>query len=106
MEDPDAPDATFTPWLLWNIDPGTAYLDDQSIDTVSGKNGTGETGYRGPCPPSGSHRYYFQVYAQDNVLDLEEEAEKSELKLAMETHIIGEGKLMGRYQGRYQKQGQ
>jgi len=98
MEDPDAPNGTFTHWLLWNIDPGTAYLDDQSIETVSGKNSAGETGYRGPCPPSGSHRYYFHVYALDNVLDLEEGAEKSELKLAMEPHIIGEGKLMGRYQ--------
>lgn len=97
MEDPDAPNGTFTHWLLWNIDPESAYLDEQTFHSVSGKNSANQIGYYGPCPPSGSHRYYFHVYALDAGLDLEEGADRSELEIAMEGHILGKGSIMGRY---------
>jgi len=97
MEDPDAPNGTFTHWLLWNIDPKSAYLDEQTFQSVSGTNSANQIGYYGPCPPSGSHRYYFHVYALDDGLDLEEGADRSELELAIEAHVLGKGSIMGRY---------
>lgn len=96
-EDPDAPNGTFDHWVIWNIPP-TNLIGGDSVPGVCGKNGSGKTGYYGPCPPSGFHRYYFHVYALDTELDLENGAEKAALQQAMQGHILGESVLMGRYQ--------
>jgi Raf kinase inhibitor-like YbhB/YbcL family protein len=64
---------------------------------VHGKNGKGETKYTGPCPPDGVHRYFFKVYALDQMLTLPEGSDKKELEKAMNTHIIAQAQLMGLY---------
>lgn len=97
VEDPDAPNGTFDHWLVWNIPP-TKLIGGDVTPGISGKNGGGKTGYYGPCPPSGFHRYYFHVYALDTELDLEGGADKASLQQAMQGHILAEGVLMGRYQ--------
>jgi Raf kinase inhibitor-like YbhB/YbcL family protein len=97
MEDPDAPGETFDHWLLWNISP-IYHITENSVPGISGTNSAGKTGYHGPCPPSGSHRYYFYVFALDTKLDLEAGADKKALQEAMEPHILAKGILMGHYQ--------
>jgi Raf kinase inhibitor-like YbhB/YbcL family protein len=97
MEDPDAPRGTFDHWLVWNISPNEA-IAEQSNPGISGTNDFGKTGYGGPCPPSGVHRYFFKVYALDTKLDLAAGADKSALLEAMEDHILAEGEIMGLYQ--------
>jgi Raf kinase inhibitor-like YbhB/YbcL family protein len=97
MEDPDAPKGTFDHWLLWNISPGS-HIMENSIPGISGTNSADKTGYHGPCPPSGSHRYYFYVFALDAELDLEAGAGKRKLQEAMRPHVLAKGSIMGRYQ--------
>jgi len=99
VDDPDAPVGLFTHWLVWNIDPKTAEIAEGSAPSgaVEGRNDFGETGYGGPQPPSGTHRYYFRVYALDRTLDLKAGAKRRELDSAMKGHVIGQGELMGRY---------
>ena len=97
MEDPDAPKGTFDHWLVWNIPPGTT-IEENTNPGISGTNGAGKTGYYGPCPPSGSHRYYFHIYALDTELDLQAGETKETLQAAMAPHILASGTLMGRYQ--------
>jgi Raf kinase inhibitor-like YbhB/YbcL family protein len=99
MEDPDAPNGTFDHWLAWNIPPENP-IEENRPAGISGKNGGGKTGYYGPCPPSGIHRYYFYVFALDAHLSLKAGAGKKDLKDAMETHILAKGTLMGHYQKR------
>jgi len=98
MEDPDAPNGTFDHWLVWNIPAATNIIGGDSVPGISGKNGGGQSGYYGPCPPSGVHRYYFYVYALDTTLDLDGGADKAALKAAIAGHVIAEGVLMGRYE--------
>ena len=97
VEDPDAPKGTFDHWLTWNIPPENP-VEENRTPGISGTNGAGKTGYYGPCPPSGYHRYYFYVFALDSSLDLKAGANKKALKAAMEPHILAKGSLMGRYQ--------
>ncbi len=97
VEDPDAPRGTFDHWLLWNLPPDRIIEEDRVLG-ASGKNSAGKVGYYPPCPPSGSHRYYFTVFALDTSLSLEEGSDKQELKAAMENHILAHGVLMGKYQ--------
>lgn len=96
MEDPDAPNGTFDHWLLWNIPPNAA-IAEQSNPGISGTNDFGKTGYGGPCPPSGSHRYFFRVFALDTELDLPAGSKKAALLEAMEGHILAKGELMALY---------
>jgi Raf kinase inhibitor-like YbhB/YbcL family protein len=98
VDDPDAPGGTFVHWLAWNIDPKTTDIAENSVppNAVQGKNGFGKTGYGGPCPPSGTHRYYFRVYALD-VAQVQGGSTRADLDRAMQGHIIGQGQLMGRY---------
>src|SRR4030081_2652915 len=98
VDDPDAPGGTFVHWLVWNIDPKTTDIGEHSAPphAVQGKNGFGNSGYGGPCPPSGTHRYYFRVYALD-VAQLQGGSTRADLDRAMPGHIIGQGQLMGRY---------
>ena len=99
MEDPDAPRGTFDHWLVWNISP-TEAIAEQTNPGISGTNDFGKTGYGGPCPPSGVHRYFFKVYALDTKLDLLAGTDKEALLDAMQEHILAEGELMGLYQKR------
>jgi Raf kinase inhibitor-like YbhB/YbcL family protein len=96
-KDPDAPRGTFDHWLLWNLPPDRIIKEDRVLG-ASGKNSAGETGYYAACPPSGSHRYYFTVFALDTSLSIEEGSDKQKLKAAMENHILAQGVLMGKYQ--------
>ena len=87
---------TFDHWLVWNIPPAESIKENNNAGTA-GKNSSGKIGYYPPCPPSGSHRYYFHVYAVDVEIDLKAGADKPSLKKAIEAHIIAEGTIMGRY---------
>ena len=96
-DDPDAPMGTWDHWVVWNIPAATKRIDSEPEGTP-GKNSWGKTGYGGPCPPSGTHRYYFKIYALDAVLDLAAGSNKASLLSAMKGHILGEASLMGTYQ--------
>ncbi len=105
VDDPDAPGRTFVHWVLYAISPDARGLPENvpAVDITSegakhGRSGFGRSGYGGPCPPSGSHRYFFKLYALDSGLGLEAGADKSGLLQAMEGHILAQGQLMGRYQ--------
>jgi Raf kinase inhibitor-like YbhB/YbcL family protein len=95
MDDPDAPMKTFTHWIVWNIEP-IAKIEEDSIPGVEGINDFRKIGYGGPCPPSGTHRYFFRIYALDKQLELKAGASRKELENAMIGHIIAEGELMGK----------
>ena len=99
VDDPDAPAGVWTHWLVWNIDPKTTEIKENStsVNAVVGKNDFGKLEYGGPCPPGGTHRYFFKVYALDMVLDLPQGANRSQLNQAMESHIINKRELMGTY---------
>ena len=97
MDDPDAPKGTFDHWLAWNIEPVSTIAENSNIG-ISGRNSAGKTGYHGPCPPSGSHRYYFRIYALSHRLEIAAGAGRRELEQAMAPFIISKGTLMGRYQ--------
>lgn len=96
VDDPDAPTKTFTHWIVWNIEP-VAKIEEDSIPGVEGINDFKKIGYGGPCPPSGTHRYYFRVYALDRQLELKAGAGRKNLENEMIGHIIAEGELMGKY---------
>jgi len=97
VEDPDAKD--FVHWLVWNISPNEA-IAEKSNSGINGINDFGKTGYGGPCPPSGSHRYFFRAFALDIELDLLAGADKNALNDAMKGHILDKAELMGHYQKR------
>lgn len=97
MEDPDVPLTTFNHWIIWNIPP-TETLAENSVQGVQGNNSLGRNSYLGPCPPGGTHRYFFKVYALNSMLDLEESSNKSKLEEAMAGRILAQGEIMGHYQ--------
>jgi Raf kinase inhibitor-like YbhB/YbcL family protein len=97
-DDPDAPGGLFTHWLVWNIPPQTNSIGEGSAPKgVHGANDFGKSGYGGPCPPSGVHRYSFKVFALDRELALPSGAKRSELDAVMKGHVVAQGELMGRY---------
>jgi Raf kinase inhibitor-like YbhB/YbcL family protein len=98
VDDPDAPSGLFTHWMVWNISPQTSTVAEGSAPKgVHGANDFGKSGYGGPCPPSGTHRYYFKIFALDRELDLPSGAKRSQLDAAMKGHVVAQGELMGRY---------
>ena len=99
VDDPDAPCGLFTHWLIWNIDPKTTAIEENSAfsNAVQGKNDFGKSGYGGPCPPSGTHRYFFKVFALDRQLNLAAGSKREQLDAQMRGHIIAQGELVGRY---------
>jgi Raf kinase inhibitor-like YbhB/YbcL family protein len=103
-DDPDAPVGNWVHWVVFNLRPETTELPenvppDKTLPggACQGRNDFGRIGYGGPAPPSGTHRYYFNVYAVDTTLDLAAGAKKAQLLKAMDGHILGQGQLMGRY---------
>ena len=98
MDDPDAPIGTFVHWVAWNIPTSTKQINKgNEPEGAAGKNGAGKTGYIGPCPPSGTHRYFFKLYALDTTLNIPEGSNKKDLESAMQGHIIAKAELMGTY---------
>ena len=103
-DDPDAPMGTWVHWVIFNIPPSVTELSEnipsKEILDNGAKQGTtdfGRVGYGGPCPPGGTHRYFFKLYALDTELALRSGTTKKELLKAMERHILAEGQLMGKY---------
>jgi Raf kinase inhibitor-like YbhB/YbcL family protein len=99
VDDPDAPMGTWVHWVLFNIPANTRSLqENMDVSGMSvGKNSSGRTRYDGPCPPSGTHRYFFKLYALDSTLSLSPSATKEQLLKAMEGHILAQGELMGTF---------
>jgi Raf kinase inhibitor-like YbhB/YbcL family protein len=99
VDDPDAPVGTWDHWLVWNIDPKTEEINENSVPekAVLGTNDFGKLPYGGPCPPSGSHRYFFKIYALDTILELPQGVKKEALVKAMENRILDQSELIGRY---------
>ncbi|HEX5456503.1 MAG TPA: YbhB/YbcL family Raf kinase inhibitor-like protein [Candidatus Saccharimonadales bacterium] len=99
VDDPDAPGGTFTHWLIYNIPAAEVNLGEDEIpaESMEGINGYGEKGYGGPKPPSGTHRYFFKLYALDDELDLPEGVKSDELEEAIEGHVITSAELVGNY---------
>lgn len=100
VDDPDAPFGTFTHWLVWNIDPKTTLIEENSVPegAIQGLNDFGKNSYGGPCPPSGTHHYHFKLYAIDVLLDLPSSSKKSDLERAIKDHILDSAELIGTYQ--------
>jgi len=96
VEDPDAPNGTWNHWIVWNIPPRDK-IKENTIPGVQGLNSAGTRNWHGPCPPSGTHRYYFKVYALDTGLTLPPSAIKREVLSSMEGHVLAEGELVGTF---------
>lgn len=106
VDDPDAPMGTWVHWVLFNISANTRSLPEdlpitgKNVDPNAiyvGKNSSGNIGYDGPCPPSGTHRYYFKLYALDTTVNLLPGATKEQVLREMEGHILAQGELMGTF---------
>ena len=99
VDDPDAPRGLFTHWIVWNIDPKATDIGENSAPAggIQGTNDFGKRNYGGPCPPSGTHRYFFKIFALDAKVDLKPSARRAELDAAMRGHILAQSELMARY---------
>ena len=97
-DDPDAPVGTWDHWIVFNINPSTKEIPKgEEPQGTAGKNSWGKKGYGGPYPPSGTHRYFFKLYALDAMLNLPQGTAKKDLERAMQGHIIGQAQLIGNY---------
>lgn len=106
VDDPDAPDpaaprVVWEHWVMWNIDPTTASIEPGTVPAgaVQGTNSWGRTDYGGPCPPVGTHRYFFKLYALDTTLALGTTSIKADVEAAMQGHILAGAELIGLYGG-------
>jgi hypothetical protein len=104
VDDPDAPGHTFVHWVVYNIPvhvkellEGVTPTRNIPEDVLMGTNDYGHIGYGGPCPPPGTHRYFFKLYALNSPLHLEAGATKDHVLKAMEKHVLGQAELMGKY---------
>ena len=100
MDDPDAPMGVWDHWVMWNILPDITSIAENSVPggAVLGSNSSGKNEYQGPCPPSGTHRYRFSVYAVFDILSLKPGSTKAELLNALTGGILGQYTLVGLYQ--------
>ena len=96
VDDPDAPRGNWVHWVVWNI-PVTGTIKEDSVPGAQGVNDFGKNSYGGPCPPSGTHRYFFRVYALNIELNLQESASKKNLEDAMRNHIVAKAEIVGTY---------
>lgn len=114
MDDPNAPMGTWTHWVLWNIDPKTNIIEENNVPPSAlnsslpkeskafmaanqGNTSFGKPGYGGPCPPSGTHRYFFKLYALDTILSISPQSKKEDLEKAFGGHILDKTELVGLY---------
>jgi len=104
VEDPDAPGQTFVHWVLYDLPPDTRQLPERvepqpflKQGGLQSKSSFGKYGYGGPCPPQGMHRYIFKLYALDKLIDLPPGITQADLIKAMQSHILAETKLTGKY---------
>ncbi|OGR93608.1 MAG: hypothetical protein A2992_09550 [Elusimicrobia bacterium RIFCSPLOWO2_01_FULL_59_12] len=102
-DDPDCSGDPWVHWLIYNI-PGSARglpenipANEEAAGALQGLNSFGKVGYGGPCPPTGTHRYFFKLYALDRVLPLPARATRAQLEAAMKGRILGHARLMGTY---------
>lgn len=97
-DDPDAVVGTFTHWVIWNIPASaTEITNGNAPGSKLGNNGARKLGYIGPCPPSGTHRYFFKLYALNSTLNLPEGSTKKQVESAMQGHILAKTELIGLY---------
>jgi Raf kinase inhibitor-like YbhB/YbcL family protein len=99
VDDPDAPRGIWVHWVVCNIDPKTRELKEDTVpeDSVQGINDFETYNYGGPCPPSGTHRYFFKLYALDAPLSFSADAGKAGLEKAMRGHVIAQTQIVGLY---------
>lgn len=102
LDDPDAPMGTWVHWVAWNIPATTREIQENGLPAGAGqgKNDWKRNSYGGPCPPSGTHRYFFRLYALDTTLNIGSSTSKHDLEKAMQGHILAKGELMGTYKRR------
>lgn len=100
VDDPDAPMGTWVHWIVYNISPSVQEIAEHAVPegSLGGTTSWGQTGYGGPCPPSGTHRYFFKLYALDAALQSAAAPDKDSLERAMEGHLLAQAKLVGTYQ--------
>jgi Raf kinase inhibitor-like YbhB/YbcL family protein len=105
VDDPDAPGKTFVHWVVYDIPPTVKQFPEHIPSSktlpnggIQGKNDFGKLGYGGACPPSGTHRYFFHLYALDKKLNLEPGMSKNQILTAMKDHVLAKTELMGKYQ--------
>jgi hypothetical protein len=96
VDDPDAPAGTFIHWVVFDI-PVSTTISENSVPGKEGMNTTGTNSYVSPCPPSGTHRYFFKLYALGTMLNLKEGITKEQLESAMEGYILAQAELIGLY---------
>ena len=99
IDDPDAPMGTWDHWVVWNILPAEK-IEEDSVPGTEGLNDFNQYSYGGPCPPSGTHRYFFKVYALDTKINRDPNSRKKDVERAMEGHILAKGELVGLYRSR------
>ncbi|GMU25401.1 MAG: UPF0098 protein [Candidatus Uhrbacteria bacterium] len=98
VDDPDAPRGDWVHWTVWNIPTSTTVIEEGKRPAgVEGLTDFGRAGWGGPCPPSGTHRYQFKLYALDIMLDIHPTSTKSDLEKAMKGHILDQALLIGTY---------
>lgn len=97
VQDPDAPSGDFTHWLVWNISGTTTVIKENTLPTgaIEGLNDFNQTGYGGPCPPNGTHRYLFKLYALNRQLSLDPGAHAYALIANLEGHVLAKAELIG-----------
>jgi Raf kinase inhibitor-like YbhB/YbcL family protein len=96
VDDPDCPTGTWDHWIVWNITP-TSKIEENTVPGTEGINTARKHSYGGPCPPWGTHRYFFKVYALDAKLNLNSNSNKKDVEKAMQGHILAKGELIGLY---------
>lgn len=97
MDDPDAPGKTWDHWIVYKIPVNTTAIAENIVPGIQGTNSWGRQDYGGPCPPSGTHRYFFKLYALDTGLDLLAGLSKKKVEEAMQGHIVSSAELVGLY---------
>lgn len=97
FDDPDAVGGTWDHWIVFNIPAQTTSIKEDSVPGTQGVNSWGRNDYGGPCPPSGTHRYFFKLYSLKTTLDLPEGATKKEVEEAMESYVLEHARIIGLY---------
>lgn len=99
VDDPDAPSGAWTHWLVYNLDPTIIEIKENSVPNgaLQGMTSFGRSGYGGPCPPSGTHHYYFKLYALDTQIENTSDIDQKNFLTKIENHILDQAELIGLY---------